>query len=85
MVDSTGQEPGTSVVVNIPEDMQARRKVAEAATRERPQDPAAWIALSQACQALADEKAAQAAGRRALELAPDNVVALRQLAETLFH
>jgi tetratricopeptide (TPR) repeat protein len=84
-IESTIWKPGTSAVVNSPEDMQARRKAAEVATRERPQDPAAWIALSQACQALADDKAAQAAGRRALELAPDNTAALRQLAESLFH
>lgn len=67
------------------EDMQAHRRAAERATQERPDDPAAWVALSEACQALVDEKGAEAAARRAVEVAPDDVAAVRRLAESLFH
>lgn len=68
----------------IPEDALARRSAAQAAATQRSSDPAAWIALSRACQVLVDEKGALAAARRAFELQPDNVDAIRQLAIVLF-
>jgi tetratricopeptide (TPR) repeat protein len=68
----------------IPEDALARRSAAEAAAKQRSSDPAAWIALSQACQILVDEEGAVAAARRAYELQPENVNAIRQLATVLF-
>ena len=71
-------------MVIIPEDAIERRVAAEAAARQRPDDPAAWIALSQACQALADQENTLAAARRAVELAPDGASPIRQLASSLF-
>jgi tetratricopeptide (TPR) repeat protein len=62
----------------------ARRSAAEAVVRDRPNYSAAWIALSQACQELVDEEASLTAARRAHELQPENVDAIRQLAIVLF-
>ena len=67
----------------VPQDARAKQVAAERATQERPDDAMAWLAFSQACDALVETKAAHAAARRALELAPDNVDAIRQLAASL--
>jgi len=68
----------------IPEEAPERRVAAESAVRQRPDDPAAWIALSQACEVLVDQDRMIAAARRAVELQPRNIDAIRQLAGSLF-
>ncbi len=67
----------------IPEDAVARRVAAERATRAKPQDPGAWIALSEAHQTLVEEPEMLAAARRAVDLAPDDLDAIRRLAGCL--
>src|SRR5215813_7387402 len=66
----------------IPEDALERR--AQEAVAQRPNDPAVWIGLSQACQVLVDEEGTLSAARRAFELQPDNIAAIRQFAASLF-
>src|SRR5262249_14438321 len=61
-----------------------RRAAAQEAVAQRPNDPAAWIALSQACQVLVDEEGTLSAARRAFELQPDNIAAIRHFAASLF-
>jgi tetratricopeptide (TPR) repeat protein len=67
----------------IQEDAVERFEAAKAATAQRPDDPAAWIALSQACHVLVDEEGMIEAARRAFALQPESVDALRQLAYSL--
>src|SRR5215831_5807463 len=68
----------------IPKDAFERRAAAQEAVAQRPNDPAAWIALSQACQVLVDEEGTLSAARRAFELQPDNIAAIRHFAASLF-
>jgi hypothetical protein len=67
----------------IPKDAREQRSVAERLTRARPFDVAAWIALSQACQVLVEEEGTIAAARKGVQLDPENIDALRQLATSL--
>lgn len=67
----------------IPQDALQRRDAAQEKTTKHPNDPTAWIALSNACQTLVDEEGAIAAARRAVELAPDDNDGLRRLASCL--
>jgi tetratricopeptide (TPR) repeat protein len=60
-----------------------RRAVAEVLAKQNPEDMAAWIALSRACQAVIDEESAIAAARCAFEAQPENAEAIRQLASCL--
>jgi hypothetical protein len=61
-----------------------RRAAAQAAAEQQPDNPAAWIALSHACQAVSDYEGTVSSARRAVQLQPDNVDALRHLASNLF-
>jgi len=63
----------------IAADALERQAAAQAAAKHHPEDTAAWLALSRACQAVIDEEGAIAAARRALEAQPDNADAIRQL------
>jgi cytochrome c-type biogenesis protein CcmH/NrfG len=67
----------------VPTDALAKQAVLREAVHKQPKDVAAWIALSQACQVLIDEQGAIDAARAAVDLAPDNVDAIRQYAYSL--
>ena len=67
----------------IAKDARERRAAAEALAKQNPEDMAAWMALSRACQAVIDEEGAIVAARRALEAQPENPEAIRQLASCL--
>jgi Tetratricopeptide repeat len=59
------------------------RQAAQRRAEADPDDPQAWVALSQACLALFDYEAAIAAARRAVAAAPASASALRHMANTL--
>jgi hypothetical protein len=67
----------------VPTDAVTKRAALQEAAQKQPEDVAAWIALSQACQVLIDEQGAIDAARAAVDLAPDNVDAIRQYAYSL--
>ena len=67
----------------MPPDALAKQAALREAVQKQPNDVAAWIALSQACQVLIDEQGAIDAARAAVDLAPDNVDAIRQYAYSL--
>lgn len=67
----------------VPTDALAKQAALREAVAKFPNDPATWIGLSQACQALVDEQGAIDAARAAIDLAPDNVDAIRQYAYSL--
>jgi hypothetical protein len=67
----------------VPPDALARRLALEAEVQERPNDASTWIALSQACQTVVDEQGMINAARRAVDLAPDDINAIRQFAYSL--
>jgi hypothetical protein len=67
----------------VPTDALAKQAALREAVQKQPNDVAGWIALSQACQALVDEQGAIDAARAAIDLAPDNVDAIRQYAYSL--
>ena len=67
----------------MPTDALAKQAALRETVQKQPNDVAGWIALSQACQALVDEQGAIDAARAAIDLAPDNVDAIRQYAYSL--
>jgi hypothetical protein len=67
----------------VPTDAVAKQAALREAVQKQPKDVASWIALSQACQVLLDEQGAIEAARAAVDLAPDNIDAIRQYAYSL--
>ncbi|HVY66417.1 MAG TPA: FecR domain-containing protein [Gammaproteobacteria bacterium] len=69
-----------SIVARARSDHAAALRLARAATAPATANAASWLALSYAQESVADPKSATASAARAVELEPDNALALSRLA-----